>query len=59
MDIVQMIDQTLLTNDADEQTLVAAMLEGLPEGSGSCSYIVNQSKNAVIMTFGDRKKAST
>lgn len=46
-------------NDADEQTLVAAMLEGLPEGSGSCSYIVNQSKNAVIMTFGDRKKAST
>ena len=43
---------------ADKQTLINVMQDGLPEGLNSYSYILNQSGDAVIMTFGDREKVS-
>ena len=42
---------------ADEQTLKFVMQDCLPVESNGCSYSLNQSGNAVIITFRNREKA--
>ena len=36
---------------ADEKALISVIQEGLPKGAKGCSYSLNQSQNAVILSF--------